>query len=164
MFDILRKKYPNKTKTSGFTMVELIVTIALFAIVSLLITSMTMYINKFTNNRKQLIELNEEVSACESTVKSWFNNYDDAFSTIVEVSSDDENGYYVNIDDLHFLCFEDGSLKIKEGDSVVSSYSYDHVIGLTFDHDSTLGLINCHIISRGEKKEYVYDVLLYKKV
>lgn len=164
MFDILRKKYPNTSKKSGFTLIELVITIALFAIVSLLITSMTMYINQFTNNRKELIELKEEVSECESMIKNWFSRYNDAFSNISEVSSDDENGYYVNIDDQHFLLFEDGSLKVKEGDAVISSYSFGHVTGITFDHNSTLGLINCHIIARGDKKEYVYDVLLYKKV
>ena len=151
-------------KNKGYSLLELVITIAVFSIITLLITSMTMYINKFTNERRDSVRLDEEINSAEKYIKSWFFDFNDAYHVLEEVSSNDVDGYFINFDNNDYLFFSDGKLLTESGGENISEFKCKYITNVTFDYSDALGLINCHITAVVAEKENKYDILLYKKV
>ena len=149
-------------RKGGFTVFELVVTIAIFSVVSVLITVLTVNINSFNTVRRSQNDAVDEVNDAESLISSWFATYCDDDHAISEVISDATDGYYIDFDDRYYLIFAEGVISVVADSVTVSEKKYDHIQGISFDYNVGLGIIKCSITT--DVSGYPYDFLLYKRV
>lgn len=145
-------------KRRGFTLTELVIVIALSAIILLSVTSMITFIQSYSRSRDVNIAANNEVSLVETGLRGWFAGYDSADAPAPSVS---EDGKRLSIGE-GSACFQDGALQLNGGRTVVCSA----VTGIVFaiDEANNPNLVKCSIFYTSDKEHTVCFLLLKKSV
>lgn len=162
----------EKNKKKGFTMIELIVTLAVSAIVLGMVASLSVLVNKILQAQRYTASLNSEFEQVKSSTENYISKYSSAGYKIVVSNMSEENSlssiYIYDIDDnavVSKLLFQDGIMQIfekksqtsesdiesttteseqaNENDFDISSQSFQTVSGVTFEISSEFNLLKC---------------------
>lgn len=132
-------KYKKNNK--GFTIIELVITLGVFAIVGTLITGLVIMASNFTSEQNKISFTLREIDDSKEMIINWFSKYDRDLYSFVEV-----NGNKVNIsenegDPVNSIEFIDGNLIISET-TIILKYIDD----IKFINLSTGKLIKCTFV------------------
>lgn len=150
-------------KRRGFTLTELVIVIALSAIILLSVTSMITFIQSYSRSRDVNIAANNEVSLVETGLRGWFAGYDSADSPDPNVSPDGKTLSIGSIGENgeNSACFQDGALQLNGGRTVVCSAVTDIVFAID---GANPNLVKCSIFYTSDKEHTVCFLLLKKSV
>ena len=88
--------FANKQRRKAFTLVELVITMALFLVVAALVMAYVVFMNGFTERNAGASALNRQIASVRQSLDEWFSYFDDADYTI-ELPETHEDG------ELHIL-------------------------------------------------------------
>lgn len=144
-------------KRRGFTLTELVIVIALSAIVLLSVTSMITFIQSYSRSRDVNIAANNEVSLLETGLRGWFSEYDSAGYPAPSVSEDNKT---LSIGEEGSAWFQDGALLLDGVQSLRCSAVTDIVFAI--DGEKNPNLVKCSIVYTSDKERTVCFLLLKK--
>ena len=111
----------ERNKKKGFTMIELIVTLAVSAIVLGMVASLSVLVNKILQAQRYTASLNSEFEQVKSSTENYISKYSSAGYKIVVSNMSEENsvsGIYIYDTDENELVskmlFEEGVMQIFE--------------------------------------------------
>lgn len=142
-------------KRRGFTLTELVIVIALSAIVLLSVTSMITFIQSYSRSRDVNIAANDEVSLLETGLRGWFSEYDSADYPAPSVSADKKT---LSIGE-GSACFQGGALLLDGVQSLRCSAVTDIVFAIDGKNPN---LVKCSIVYTSDKERTVCFLLLKK--
>lgn len=132
-------KYKKNNK--GFTIIELVITLGVFAIVGTLITGLVIMASNFTSEQNKISFTLREIDDSKEMIINWFSKYDRDLYSFVEVDGNKVNigeKQDIVIDSIEFI---DGNLIISET-TIILKYIDD----IKFINLSTGKLIKCTFV------------------
>lgn len=131
-------KYKKNNK--GFTIIELVITLGVFAIVGTLITGLVIMASNFTSEQNKISFTLREIDDSKEMIINWFSKYDRYLYSFVEVDGNKVN-IRKNDEDVDSIEFIDGNLIISET-TIILKYIDD----IKFINLSTGKLIKCTFV------------------
>lgn len=132
-------KYKKNNK--GFTIIELVITLGVFAIVGTLITGLVIMASNFTSEQNKISFTLREIDDSKEMIINWFSKYDRDLYSFVEVDGNKVNISENEGDPVNSIEFIDGNLIISET-TIILKYIDD----IKFINLSTGKLIKCTFV------------------
>lgn len=124
-------KMKNKGKR-GFTLTELVVVIAVLAIISTMVVSFSVMVNGSQRLAKAKVEALGDIRLAESVIENFINDASDSNNTNCYRSET----MLANIEG-DTLTFENGALNINKTGGENSTVNFEHITNITFSYHST---------------------------
>ena len=145
-------KMKNKGKR-GFTLTELVVVIAVLAIISTMVVSFSVMVNGSQRLAKAKVEALGDIRLAESVIEGFIvdkANEEKAFS-----ASDD--GKSLKIDDTEKIVYTGSALEVYRGSDGKTTHTFEHITKIEFNtHGSTDIIYYCKITYTVGDHEYDY--------
>ena len=155
----------EKNKEKGFTLVELIVTLAVSAIVLGMVASLSVLVNKILQAQRYTSSVNSEYEQVKTTAENFISKYSSKGYKIVVSNSNEEKTissiYIYETEGLKLVSkfeFQEGvlvvsELKQKTGEETSTAESFDEtefrfstIVGLNFGLSSELNLLKIEAV------------------
>ena len=132
-------KYKKNNK--GFTIIELVITLGVFAIVGTLITGLVIMASNFTSEQNKISFTLREIDDSKEMIINWFSKYDRDLYSFVEVDGSKVNISEKDVAPVNSIEFIDGNL-ISSETTIILKYIDD----IKFINLPTGNLIKCTFV------------------
>lgn len=136
----------------GFTLVELVVVLAISFIIILLVSSLSILVSNYTKANQITNDMFKELKLFSNNVNSVVEEYEDASYTW---TVNGENITFTSVENTFVLFFEDGALKL----SSETIQQCEFITSVSFEMQNTI--VKC-IANYGDNQKYV--VIINKRI
>lgn len=134
----------NKKTNKGFTIIELVITLGVFAIVGTLITGLVVMASNFTKEQNIISSTMREINDSKEIIINKFSEYDtDIYQVVLE-----ENKVTTLDEDL-LLEFNEGTLKSDSGSKITI---LEYIVNIKFEKLSESKLIKCTFVLHDDQE------------
>lgn len=134
----------NKKTNKGFTIIELVITLGVFAIVGTLITGLVVMASNFTKEQNIISSTMREINDSKEIIINKFSEYDtDLYQVVLE-----ENKVTTLDEDL-LLEFNEGTLKSDSGSKITI---LEYIVNIKFEKLSESKLIKCTFVLHDDQE------------
>lgn len=132
-------KYIKNNK--GFTIIELVITLGVFAIVGTLITGLVIMASNFTTEQNKISFTLREIDDSKEMIINWFSKYDSDLYSFIKIDDNKVNISENEREPVNSIEFTDGNLFSSETTMVLK-----YIDDIKFINLSTDKLIKCTFV------------------
>lgn len=139
----------NKKTNKGFTIIELVITLGVFAIVGTLITGLVVMASNFTKEQNIISSTMREINDSKEIIINKFSEYDtDLYQVVLEENKVTINKIGEPKQELELLKFNEGTL--KSGTTNITILEY--IVNIKFEELSESKLIKCTFVLHDDQE------------
>lgn len=139
----------NKKTNKGFTIIELVITLGVFAIVGTLITGLVVMASNFTKEQNIISSTMREINDSKEIIINKFSEYD---TDLYQVVLEENKVKALNItthDEYLLLEFNEGTLKSDSGSKITI---LEYIVNIKFEKLSESKLIKCTFVLHDDQE------------
>lgn len=133
----------NKKTNKGFTIIELVITLGVFAIVGTLITGLVVMASNFTKEQNIISSTMREINDSKEIIINKFSEYDtDLYQQVVL-----EENKVTTLDEVLLLEFNEGTLNSGSKITIL-----EYIVNIKFEKLSESKLIKCTFVLHDDQE------------